>query len=68
MLCRKLFPAITTIFALVGQQPASAQEYYVLGRGTYSCGDFLQTSENERKARPQDAKTNHVYTQAYLVY
>ena len=53
--------------ALVGQARAQ-QGTSAFGAGLDSCGQFLQAVDNERKARPPNATSNHLYTKDYIAY
>jgi hypothetical protein len=56
--------AVTLTAALIGQ----AQAYTVFGPGNFSCGEFLQAADGERKARPRDATPDGTYTAGYLSF
>jgi hypothetical protein len=45
-----------------------SQPYFNFGKGTGSCGEFLQAAEAERKAKPPTARPTEVYNRDYAAF
>ena len=53
---------------LAGPALTHAQDWTILWPGLESCGEFLQAAEDERKARPSNARPNAIYTLRYASF